>query len=175
MFGLISRAVRNGVPSMARAFTIPTRTVNVVKVYKQTPRRIPKGSNPLQIQTEKLFEKYDPDGSKRALFDKTNPMCPRAGDVLRITKKDGSTSVGMLLALNRNHLATSILLRTKITGIGVEQRFHVYNPEITKVELLRVPTMRWPKQKYYFVRGTKKYDAGDLDGFVRRQHNRLKR
>jgi len=152
-----------------RTYIVPSRKINVVPVYEQTPRLIPRGSNPLDVQTQKMFARYDPDGSKRKMFSKKNPMCPRAGDVLRVVKKDKSTFVGMLLALNRNQLATTILLRTKIGSIGVENRFQIYNPDIARIELLKVPTMRWPKEKYYFVRGTKNHDAGDLDGFVRRQ------
>lgn len=157
-----------------RTYIVPHRTLNVLPVYKQTPRLIPKGSTALGVQENKLFDRYDPLGKKRALLDKSNPGCPRAGDILRVVKKDKSTFVGMLLALNRNHLGTTILLRTKIGGIGVENRFLVYNPDIEKIELLKVPTMRWPKQKYYFVRGTKKHDAGDLDGLVRRQRHNQK-
>lgn len=153
---------------------MPTRTLNVIPVYEQTPRLIPKGQNALTLQEKKMFERYDKDGSKRALFDKTNPGCPRAGDVVRVVKTDKSSFVGMLLALNRNHLGTTILLRTKIGGIGVENRFQVYNPDIERIEVLKVPAMRWPKEKYYFVRGTKKHDAGDLDGFVRRQRRTQK-
>lgn len=166
----LRQALCQRLPTGIRTFIVPTRKVNVVPVYEQTPRLVPKGKSPKQVMTDKLYAKYDPDGSKRALFDKTKPTCPRAGDILRVTKKDKSSFVGMLLALNRNHLATTILLRTKISGIGVENRVHVYNPDVEKIEVLRVPAMRWPKEKYYFVRGTKKYDAGDLDSFVRRQN-----
>lgn len=152
-----------------RNYIVPTRKLNVIPVYKQTPRRIPKDSSALDVAEKKLFEKYDPTGAKRALFDKSKMTCPKAGDILRVVKKDKSTFVGMLLALNRNHVASTILLRTKIGGVGVENRFHIFNPHIERIEILRVPAMRWPKEKYYFVRGSKKYDSGDLDSFVRRQ------
>lgn len=152
-----------------RNFIVPTRKLNVIPIYKQTQRRIPRNTSPLEVAEKKLFEKYDPTGAKRALFDKSKTASPKAGDIIRVVKKDKSTFVGMLLALNRNHVASTILLRTKIGGVGVENRFHIFNPEIERIEVLRVPTMRWPKEKYYFVRGSKKYDAGDLDSFVRRQ------
>lgn len=173
MFSLLKSA-RLATLANVRNYIVPTRTLNVIPVYEQTPRLIPKGENALKLQEKKMFAKYDKDGSKRALFDRKNPGCPRAGDVVRIVKTDKSSFVGMVLGINRNSLGTTLLLRTKIGGIGVENRFQVYNPDIEKIDLLKVPAMRWPKEKHYFVRGTKKYDAGDLDSFVRRQRRTQK-
>ncbi|GMM51323.1 mitochondrial 54S ribosomal protein [Starmerella bacillaris] len=166
-------AVLNMMPLVhTRNYQLNMRTENVVKVYKPPQRLVPPGKDVLKLTQEKLFERYDPDGEKRKLFSRKNIMSPRAGDIMQVTKKDKSTFIGMLLALNRNGLGTTILLRTRIHGIGVENRFQVYNPDIEKIEILRVPTVRWPKEKYYFIRGLKKYDTGDLDALLRKERRK---
>lgn len=145
------------------------RPQQVLTVYQQTPRLIHGKISALKVEQDKLFAKFDPSGEKRRLFDRRNPLSPLAGDIMRVTKKDKTSFVGMLIALNRSSLGTTILLRTKITGVGVENRFHVYSPDVEKIEILRVPVMRWPRQKYYFIRGLKDNDTGDLEALMRRQ------
>lgn len=168
----VCAAFRIALPRCVRCYIVPSRAKNVINVYRPQARRIPEGKSALDVVNETLYAKYDPTGEKRALLDKTKPTCPRAGDILRITKTDKSSFIGMLLALNRNGLGTTMLLRTKINGIGVENRFKIFNPQVASIEVLRVPALRWPKQKYYFVRSAKKYDAGDLDAYMRRQRRR---
>lgn len=149
-------------------YKIATKSAKVMDVYEPTPRLIPKGSSPILEVKKQLYQKYDPDGKKRALFDPNSPTYIQPGDVVRVTKSDKSSFIGMLIAINQRDLATNILLRTKITGVGVEQRYNVFNPFISQVELLRVPRKRWASDKLYFIRENSKLDVGDVDSEIRK-------
>jgi large subunit ribosomal protein L19 len=144
----------------------------VVNVYESTPRLIPKGSSPIKEVEKDLYDQYDADGSKRRLFDKLNETRIRPGDVVRVTKTDKSSFVGVLIAINRRHLSTNILLRTKIGGTGVEERFNIFNPAVERVETLRVPAKRRKRSKLYFIRENTKLDVGDVDAEIRKSERR---
>lgn len=174
MFNTSRRAVISGCSHLLRphiqtaGYRLPTKYVNVVDVYEPTARLIPKGSSPILAVQKDFYEKYDPEGKKRALFDPTSPTYIQPGDVVRVTKSDKSSFIGMLIAINRRQLATNILLRTKITGVGVEQRYNIFNPAVTEVELLRVPKKRYASDKLYFIRENSKLDVGDVDSEIRK-------
>lgn len=116
-----------------------------------------------------MLKAYDPDGSKAKLLDANNVFGIRVGDILRVTKSDKSTVVGVLIDMHRTGLGSTLLLRTKITGVGVENRLHVYNPDIANIEILRVPRMVWPSKDYKFIREHPDYDTGDVEALMRKQ------
>lgn len=153
-------------------FVIPTKKTNVVEIYKTTPRLISKGTNPL-LETEKdLYKEYDPQGLKRNFMDRKQGV--KAGDAVRVTKSDASTFIGMAIAIKRKGIGSTILLRTKIQGTAVEMTYNVYNPTITKLDIVRHPPKQKSKSKIYYIRGNVKYDAGDLDAEIRKSERRRK-
>jgi ribosomal protein L19 len=80
----------------------------------------------------------------------------------------------MLLGVQRHALATNILLRTKVGGVGVEHRFNIFSPNVAKIEQLRRPAKRRPKSKLYFIKTNPKIDVGDVDSQIRKEVHKLK-
>lgn len=160
--------------SQQATFIIPTKKRNVVDVYKPTRRLIPKGANAL-IQTQSnLLQQYDPTGWKQDFISRTKEGHVNPGDIVRVQKSDDSSFIGMVIAINRNNLSTTIELRNKIQGTGVESIFNVFNPQIVAMDILRNPVKLKKKAKLFYLRGNVKYDVGDLDAEIRKSQRRRK-
>uniref|UniRef100_A0A060TBX7 ARAD1B18348p n=1 Tax=Blastobotrys adeninivorans TaxID=409370 RepID=A0A060TBX7_BLAAD len=159
-------------PEQRANFIIPVKRQNVVKVYKSTPRLIPKGTSPLQEAEKRLLDKYDPTRWKSNLIDRKNPDCIKPGDIVRIRKEDGTTFVGMTLGIKRNNVSSTILLRNRIQGTAVESNFNIFNPQIIGIDILRRPIVPKTQSKLYYLRGNAKYDVGDLDMEMRKAERR---
>lgn len=145
---------------------------NIVSVYATTPRLIGKGSSPILEVENDVYKKLDPDFSKRKLLDRSGPNRLRQGDIVRVENQDGSSFVGVLIAINRRQLASNIVLRTKIGSVAVENRVAVFNSAVKSIDLIRVPAKRWKRSKLYFIRGQNKLDVGDVDAELRKLERR---
>lgn len=119
-----------------------------------------------------MYKKLDPDFAKRKLLDRSGANRLRQGDIVRVENQDGSSFVGVLIAINRRQLASNIVLRTKIGSVAVENRVAVFNSAVKSIDLIRVPAKRWKRSKLYFIRGQNKLDVGDVDAELRKLERR---
>ncbi|CAN6674386.1 large ribosomal subunit protein bL19m [Trichomonascus vanleenenianus] len=170
---------RRGLPRTAalgqvRTFIIPVKKTNVIDVYKQTARAIPRGTTAV-LETEKhLMAKYDPTGEKQKFIARSSPQSVKPGDIVRVRKKDGSSFVGMNMGVSRSSVGSTITLRNQILGTAVEMVYNVFSPEITSLEILRHPVKAKKKAKLYYLRGNIQHDVGDIDAELRRAERRRK-
>jgi large subunit ribosomal protein L19 len=115
-----------------------------------------KGTNLIGYLRQEQRVKLDKDG-RWSLFSKTGENRINAGSMLKITYKTSTTAknatnfTGVLLSIHRHPSEPTILLRTVIDGVGVEQKFCVFSPLIQKIEVLKPATLI-TKQKLYLLR-----------------------
>ncbi|KAE8218076.1 hypothetical protein CF319_g7973 [Tilletia indica] len=105
------------------------------------PNTIFKGVIPRVHQA--LRAQLDPSQSRTALVDRQSVEQLPPGSVLTIetwtsTAQRGSTSFsGVLIAIRRRGLATSLVLRTLVANkLGVEMRFSLYSPLIKQIKVV---------------------------------------
>lgn len=134
-----------------------------MSVYEATPRLIKKHETPLALVEKQQLSNLDPEGWRRELVDRKSEKCLLPGDIVRVIKTDRTHFSGMVIAIKRNGLSTNLVLRNKITGLGVETRYQLYSPTIEKIELMRRPNKMKRRAKLYYVRGSAKHDVGDLE------------
>lgn len=146
-----------------RSYQIPAKTVKSLKVYQPLPKKtFSERGNLINTIESDLLAKADTDGWKNALLDRKNESRLKPGDIVRVVKHDKSHFSGMVIGINRNGLATSILIRNKITGLGVENRFLLYSPTIQNVYVTRRPVKAKRRAKLYYVRGSPKHDVSEI-------------
>lgn len=133
-------------------------------MYEPLPKKRD-GKGALEFLQEKLLQKYDPTGKRRALV---GPNGVRSGDVIRVTYQDRSVVVGRVIGVKRGHnnVATNIHIRNKLNKIGVEMRVPLYNPTIRNIEIVSKPETYLSRRKHYYIRNTK-HDVEDLDEFIK--------
>lgn len=93
-----------------------------------------------------------------SLFDKKSPEKVGVGSVLKVTlltsKTEAakpSTFVGVLVAVRRNEADPTMILRTVVDGVGVEQLFPIFSPLITSIEVVK-KAVKQKSNKAYWLR-----------------------
>lgn len=140
-------------------------TAKTIKVFQPLPKKplVNNQSIVRSVESDLIASKYDAAGWKRELLDRTNDATRlRPGDIVRVHKADKTHFSGMVVGINRNGLATSVLVRNKITGLGVENRFLLFSPTVEKVYVVRKPIKAKRRAKLYYVRGSAKHDVNEV-------------
>jgi len=106
-----------------------------------------------------LMEQYNKKQINRLKENKEIPQFS-PGDTLRVHIKimDGATSrvqvfEGVCIAIRRNGIGSTFLVRKVSHGEGVEKRFRLYSPKIEKIEVTRYGKVR--RAKLYYLRDLK--------------------
>ena len=101
-------------------------------------------------------EKLSQDG-RWSLFDRKSPNLIHAGSLIRVTyrnsksAKSASIFNGVLLAFRRYPSNPTMIVRTVIDEVGVEQVFSILSPLIEKIEVVKAATF-FGRRKLYFLR-----------------------
>lgn len=149
-------------------YIVPTKQRNLLKVYEPLPTAHTRtqSKNLMNSIQNELLNKYDRSGWRSQLLDKSNKdKVMRSGDVVRVSFKDGLKNpsfTGAVMAIDRNGADSTVLLRSKVTGVGVERRFSLYNPFIERVDIVRRPEKYTGRNRIYYIRNTK-LDVGEYD------------
>lgn len=91
-----------------------------------------------------------------SLFAKDKGTC-KPGSLINVTyhpsrsTKYTSTFSGILIAIRRHTSEPTIIVRSSIDGMGVEQIFCVFSPLITKIQVVRRAS-KWKGNKLYWLR-----------------------
>jgi large subunit ribosomal protein L19 len=94
--------------------------------------------------------------SRLQLISRRSPDRLRAGDIIRVKRKFMESSnrilqfTGICMAINRRGLGSSLIVRSVIDRVGVEQTFPVFSPLITQMDIVK--RGRFRKAKLYFLR-----------------------
>lgn len=96
--------------------------------------------------------------SRWQLFDKNSPEKVTVGSILKVTYFSSksemsrpSTFTGVLIAVRRHAADPTFILRTVVDNVGVEQLFLIFNPLITKIEVVR-RAIKCKSYKAYWLR-----------------------
>lgn len=112
-----------------------------------------KGTNLIGFLRQEQRKSLDKD-QRWSLFSKTSHTSIHAGSMLRLTyrmsvsAKNPTTFTGVLLAIHRHPSEPTILLRTLVDGVGVEQKFCVFSPLIEKIEVVKPATLLKTRKLY---------------------------
>lgn len=87
------------------------------------------------------------------------------GDVLQVTTNRGEPFAGVLLSVRRAGVETAILLRNRLTNVGVELWFKIYSPSVTGIEIVWRKPKRARRARLYYMRKAK-HDMGNVDALV---------
>jgi large subunit ribosomal protein L19 len=95
------------------------------------------------------FEKLDPTGTRRRLFEKHSAEAIQVRDIIMVRTKTEDPFAGVVLRIQRKQHDSSVLLRNTITGVGVEKEFKIFSPNVTGIEVVQRRT-KVPKQTRLF-------------------------
>lgn len=152
-------------------FIIPTKGRKTIPVYEPLATAH-KDRKLMELIEESLYAKYDPSGWRRELISKENKEGLRSGDIIRVNYQNDPNNalgfVGYILAIDRNGPDSTILLRNKITKVGVELRVSLFNPIIERIDIIRKPHKYNGRLRHYYIRDTK-LDVGDLETLIKKK------
>lgn len=100
--------------------------------------------------------RYDPD-NRTALFSSRSKDRIQPGSIVlveRITSKSRGTKqlfVGVLIGIRRAGIGSTFTVRSYVMKTGVEMKFPVYSPMVTKIQVLRKAD-GFKKAKLYYLR-----------------------
>ncbi|KAF9583983.1 hypothetical protein BGW38_007956 [Lunasporangiospora selenospora] len=101
-----------------------------------------KGQGLMELINKEEAQRMDTDGRSK-LFNKREPECLRAGDVILVetlnamSTEKTSTFVGVLIAMDRRGLHSNFTVRNIILKVGVEMKYMLYSPLIKSIKVLK--------------------------------------
>ncbi|KAG7880592.1 hypothetical protein KL905_002566 [Ogataea polymorpha] len=123
-------------------------------VYEPLPK-LRGGQLLMDYIREAQYKKLDPSGEKRKLIDRSNPERLRSGDIVSVFYKNQKPVNGTIIMVKRSGIASAILLRNKITGLGVEVNVPIFNPNVMRIDILRRPASYRPRNRHYYIRNSR--------------------
>jgi large subunit ribosomal protein L19 len=122
-------------------------------------------SRPVSELHAAQIKKMDPSGARTALFAKEKTAV-RVGDVLLVThRRGGEPFAGVLLAIRRRGIETSILLRNHLGKVPVEMWYKIYNKNVASIDVIKKRAKRARRAKLTYMRKPK-HDMGSLQELV---------
>jgi ribosomal protein L19 len=110
----------------------------------------------------------DPTGARTKLFNKTNRLCARVGDILMVShRRGGEPFSGVLMSIKRAGIDTAILVRNQLGKVGVEMWFKIYNANVAGIEIISRRKRRMRRARLTYLRKPE-HDIGSVDDVVRR-------
>lgn len=95
----------------------------------------------------------DPKGERKALFDyRRNTRSVKAGDIVRVTFKNGDPFNGVVLSIKLRGIDTSFLVRNELTRVGVEMSIKVFSPNVQSVEIVQRAERKPRRARLYYMR-----------------------
>ncbi|ORY07481.1 ribosomal protein L19 [Basidiobolus meristosporus CBS 931.73] len=135
-----------------------------------------KGNNIMEVIKREGVERADIDKRSR-MFRANGKDRVRPGSVLLVetynakSKDAVSSFMGVLIAIRRKGIDSSITLRNIILKVGVEQRFSIYSPLVKSIQVLKEGE-GFRRAKLYYLRN-QPGKAFKLKGLRRRSTERL--
>jgi ribosomal protein L19 len=118
-------------------------------VHPQIPSAHLRCKEPLKAVAAAEFQKLDPTGVRRRLFQKNGADAIHVRDIIMVRTRTGDPFSGVVIRIQRKQHDSSVLLRNTITGVGVEREYKIYSPNVTGIELIQ-KRPRTPKQSRLF-------------------------
>ncbi|AWU74923.1 hypothetical protein CAS74_003283 [Pichia kudriavzevii] len=131
-----------------------------MQVYEPLPK-LRNGVNLMEHIKAKQYEKFDKTGLKRRAISLQNPERIRSDDVVTVVYKNQKPVTGQVIMVKRSGLNSTILLRNKITGLGVEINIPIFHPNIIRLDIVRRPATYKPRNRHYYIRNSR-LDVGEI-------------
>ncbi|ODV61230.1 mitochondrial 54S ribosomal protein bL19m ASCRUDRAFT_75931 [Ascoidea rubescens DSM 1968] len=142
----------------------------IIPVYKPLPHQVKYNTSVLLEDWKNTkYDTYDPTGWRRKLLMKSSSELLRSGDIVKVTFKNSSSNppfFGYILSVTKRGLDSSLLLRNKITKLGVELRVKVFSPLVERIDVVSKPEKRNKRSRHYYIRGTR-LDVPDLEAHMK--------
>lgn len=129
-------------------------------VYEPLPA-LRNGQSLMEYLKQAQYEKFDKSGAKRQAISLKNPERIRADDIVTVVYKNQKPVTGQVIMLKRCGLNSTILLRNKITGLGVEMNIPIFHPNILRLDVVRRPANYKPRNRHYYIRNSR-LDVGEI-------------
>lgn len=129
-------------------------------VYEPLPK-LRNGVPLLEHLKKAQYEKFDKSGAKRLALSLENKDRIRADDIVTVVYKNQKPVTGQVIMVKRAGIASTILLRNKITGLGVEMNISVFHPNILRLDVVRRPANYKPRNRHYYIRNSR-LDVGEI-------------
>lgn len=131
-----------------------------MQVYEPLPA-LRNGRSLMEFIKEGQYNKFDKSGAKRKSLSLQNPERIRSADIVTVVYKNQKPVTGQVIMVKRSGLNSTILLRNKITGLGVEMNIPVYHPNILRLDIVRRPANYKPRNRHYYIRNSR-LDVGEI-------------
>ncbi|GMM29700.1 mitochondrial 54S ribosomal protein [Martiniozyma asiatica (nom. inval.)] len=125
-----------------------------MQVYEPLPA-LRQGKKLMDYIHEAQYAKFDTNGSKRSLLDLNNPERIRADDIVSVVYKNQKPISGQVLMVKRKGIASNMLLRQKMGGLGVEIMVPLFHPQIARVDIIKRPQNYRPRNRHYYIRNSR--------------------
>ena len=123
-----------------------------IKVHNPPPSASAVCKNPISALSDAQISMLDPTGARTRLFSKANPEAAKVGDILLVRLRSGERFAGVCLSIRRRGVDTSILLRNRLTRVGVEMWYKVYSPLVDGIEVVQRRQKRARRARLYYMR-----------------------
>ncbi|KAI1180030.1 translation protein SH3-like domain-containing protein [Nemania sp. FL0916] len=134
-------------------------------VYPRVPSARAKTPAVLDAYHAQQMRRLDPKGLRGQLFSRHNRDSARVGDVLQVTTRRGEPFAGVCMSIRRAGVDTAVLLRNRLTKVGVEMWFKVYSPTVVGIEIIWRRPKRARRARLTYMRQPK-HDMGNVDHLV---------
>ncbi|KAF9358083.1 hypothetical protein BGX34_009070 [Mortierella sp. NVP85] len=150
--GLTARYVSTAANAAAKPTYKAPASVSVPTQFKANTR----GQGLMQLIGKEEVKRYGADGRSN-LFNKSHPDCLRPGDVVLVETLNSmstdktSTFIGVLIAMDRRGLHSSLTVRNVILKVGVEMKYMLYSPLIKSIRVMKKGE-GFRRAKLYYLR-----------------------
>lgn len=149
--------------SFARGFSSSVCALSAKMPVYEPMAPLRDGKKLMDYVKENQYIKFDKNGAKRKHLDLSNPERIRAEDIVTVVYKNQKPITGQVIMLKRKGISSNILLRNKITGLGVEMIIPIFHPNILRLDVIRRPIKYKPRNRHYYIRNSR-LDVGEITG-----------
>lgn len=127
----------------------------------------------MNIYKSDQYAKLDPTFWRRDLIqpsERNNNTVLRAGDIVRVMYNTRSVPsfTGQIVKISKKGLDANFLLRNLVSKVGVEMQVKLFNPLISRIDVVRRPAEYKKRNRQYYIRGNR-LDVGDLEASLRKR------
>ena len=130
----------------------PQHIMKKIKVHMPPPSASAICKDPVSALSNAQIAVLDPTGARSRLFSKDNPEAAKVGDILLVRQRSGEPFAGVCLNIRRRGVDTSILLRNRLTRVGVEMWYKIYSPNVDGIEVVQRRQKRARRARLYYMR-----------------------
>ncbi|KAH3682597.1 hypothetical protein WICPIJ_006436 [Wickerhamomyces pijperi] len=153
-----------------RSYIVPSKAKKIIDVYN--PLNYGR-KDVMQTYKDSQYTKLDPTFWRRDLIkpsERNNGTVLRSGDIVRVMYNTRTIPAftGQIIKISKKGLDSNLLLRNLISKVGVELHVKLFNPLISRIDVVRRPNQYKPRNRQYYIRGNR-LDVGDLDASLRKR------